>query len=359
MLRFLVIALALVAALPAAAQATAITTTTGDAKLSAAGGWLVWSEPEANAWRLVGLKDGATRTFEVPARPQPFDVDLGTDARGRIVATYTRCATYPTVVGTETGSRCRIRVLDLASGVERPVDVPHPASASDATPSMRHGRLAFSRTSPEHKQVMQVLLWTPSMRTLTRLPHGPIPTHCPYGKGKCQHERYIGSVLDLDLGERLLTYRWRAIAPAVAGTGGSTVVQALALRSGRIATLGAGVSGEACTGGIDGSTPLGPTAVGVSVWYVQLAGACEKTWAQRGRIGATVGQADLPASTIQGTTDGRWLYLTVAPAPDPVPGTYNPPQYRCDLPGKPCTIEQIAFPKLTPLDYVPQLATFN
>jgi hypothetical protein len=93
-LRSLAAALALSFVVPVAAPAATITTTTGDSKLSALGGWLVWSEPDGDAWRLVALKDGVRRTFDVPARGQPFDVDLGTDARGRVVATYTRCTTY-------------------------------------------------------------------------------------------------------------------------------------------------------------------------------------------------------------------------------------------------------------------------
>jgi hypothetical protein len=93
------------------------------------------------------------------------------------------------------GKRCRIRVLDLALGAEHVAGVPRAPGASDATPSMRHGRLAFSRLSPEHKQVMQVLLWTPRTRKLTRLPHGPIPTHCPFGEGKCHNLPHIGTVL--------------------------------------------------------------------------------------------------------------------------------------------------------------------
>lgn len=360
MLRPLLAVLALALVVPLTARAATVTTTTGDAKLSALNGWLVWSEPDGPAWRLVGLRHGAKRTFAVAARPRPFDVDLGTDARGRVVATYTRCTSYAGPAWRSVDEGCTIRVLDLAAGRERRAGVPHPSRASDQTPSMRRGRIAFSRRAPSHKDVMQLRLWDSRTRRLTRLPHGPMPTGCPYGRGKCKHELRIGAVTDLDLGDRVLTYVWHVQAPGVVGSGGGSVVLARSLRTGRTVTIGSGFSGEACTGQIDGTEPHEPTAVGNSVWYLQLAAGCEKTyaWAQRGRFGGGIGKGDLPASTLHATTDGRRLYALVAPVPPPREGCHSTPEYRCDVPGQPCVIEALPLPKLRPLGYAPKLPTF-
>lgn len=348
---------------PAHAIAAPVTTTTGDAKMSALDGWLVWSEPQADGWHLVGLKDGVRRMIPARPRPVPFDVDLGTAADGRVVATYTRCRTSPAGGYPSVGSGCRIRVLDLVTGVERSAGIPRPTGASDATPSMHRGRIAFSRLSPAHGQVMQILLWDARTRHTRRLPHGPMPDphRCPFATG-CEHEPRRGTVTALDLGDRLVAFAWHVVAPGVAGSGGSTVLQAVSLRTRSSRTLGSGVAGEACTGGIDGSTPLTPTVVGASaVWYLQRAGACEKSyaWIQRGIFGGGIGQADLPASTLQATTDGHRVYTLVAPMPGATSGQYSPPEYHCDRPAAPCTITEQPFPRLRRLTYTPKLSTYR
>jgi hypothetical protein len=62
--------------------------------LRAEGGALLWSayDPAANVYRLTARRAGITASVPVPPRRQPFDADLGRDARGRLVVTYSRCA---------------------------------------------------------------------------------------------------------------------------------------------------------------------------------------------------------------------------------------------------------------------------
>lgn len=364
----LIALLTLVVALAGGATAGAqtVTTTTGNSHLAALGGWLVWSEPGAGGWRLVGLKDGVKRTFPVAARPQPFDVDLGTDAGGATVATFTRCATYPAVPGgldraALFGAGCHVRVLSLASGRERSAGIPRPKDATDGAPSMWRGAVAFARSRPGDQLVQRIWRYHPETKRLEAMPRGPVPQDCPYkNPADCRRAPHVGHVLSLDLGARLLTYQWHVLAPSVAGSGGGEVVQAVALKTGHVQTLGSGTNGEACTGGIDGSVPEAPVALGLDVWYLQRASACTRfyAWAQRGTFGGGVGQADLGQNTVQATTDGHALYLTLAPEPPAQPGVYALPDYRCDRPGAPCAIERVPFPALTPLGRAPRLSTF-
>jgi hypothetical protein len=97
-------------------------------QISALEGYAAWSKPSHGRYRLVIRHRGRTRDAGVRTRPQPFDVSLGNDAGGRVVATYSRCR-GPRTVG------CRLRVLDLRSGRERAL-------------TLRSSRRVFSRFNP-------------------------------------------------------------------------------------------------------------------------------------------------------------------------------------------------------------------
>jgi hypothetical protein len=108
-------------------------------------------------------------------------VSVGADAAGAPVATFSRCvetpADYEGQPDTGAGSGCRIHMLDLANDRESRLPIPAPHGVSDITPSMWHGSVAFARKSPAHREIEQVMLWTPQHpRTLTTLPHGAVPS---------------------------------------------------------------------------------------------------------------------------------------------------------------------------------------
>src|SRR4051794_12631611 len=124
-----------------------------DSALSAHGGWVVWSELQADGrWHLVGWHGGARVEPPVAPRGAPFDADVGSDAHGRPVVTYSRCAgdpgaapPYRSVAGYASPNGlprqslargCGLRVLDLVSGGERLLRVHRPRGSSDTTPSM-------------------------------------------------------------------------------------------------------------------------------------------------------------------------------------------------------------------------------
>ena len=138
-------------AAPAQSDPSVIATSSRATVVGAAGGWTAWSAFENGAYRLVTrAPDGTLATPPVAARKVPFDLDLGTDAAGRVVAAYSRCTKEPTLVGGAnatapnytSGSGCRIALLDLASQTETRLRLSR-GSASDVLPSIGGSRLAF------------------------------------------------------------------------------------------------------------------------------------------------------------------------------------------------------------------------
>src|SRR5262245_44963312 len=91
--------------------------------VSAAAGWVVWSQHATTTWRLMARNRGITRQLPIMGRRVPFDADVGTDRRGRAVATFSRCDSEPLAAHGPgeawwTADGCHIRVVDLASGRE-------------------------------------------------------------------------------------------------------------------------------------------------------------------------------------------------------------------------------------------------
>jgi hypothetical protein len=345
-------------AAPASAEPLALSTVPANVPIAAHGGWVVWSAPAADGgWGLTAWHGGQTAALPVAHRPEPFDVDVGTDAGGRAVATFSRCTTTPTAyfgrLQAWTGAGCHVRVVDLATGRERAAGVPRPTGASDTTPSMWRGRIAFARRERRHKDVAQVLLWSPTTHRLTALRHGAVPTDCPFKEG-CKGIPVRGAVQGLDLGTRLATFLWWVEAPGVVGHGGWEV-RADRLDSGKRVLTGSGYVGEACTGSTDGVAPSIPAADGDDVWYSRLASACYvdtpslvrfDTRTRRAAFGALSGEI------LRFARDGGALYALVAPKPQDKVGP------ACDMPGAPCTIERIDLPALVPQAYTPHSPFF-
>jgi hypothetical protein len=246
-----------------------------------------------------------------------------------------------------------VRVVDLATGRERAGGVPRPAGTSDTTPSMWRGRIAFARRDVRrHRNVAQVMVWSPSARRLTALPHGAMPTDCPYAGG-CKGMTMLGAVDGLDLGSRLAAFRWLIQAPGVIGHGGWEV-RADRLTDGRSILVGSGFLGEACTGGTDGVLPSLPSVDGGDVWFSQLSSRCYVDIASVARFDAdTRGAAfgTLEGEILQSTRDGDALYALVAPTPQ---GEVNP---ACAL-DAPCTIERLDTPALVARVYHPKSPFF-
>jgi hypothetical protein len=343
---------ALTAAAPAkGGQPVALASVTANAPISARGGWVVWSAAADGGWDLMAWHRGARLRLPVASRGEPFDVNVGSDARGRAVATFSRCTTTPSPTAFFNdgppahvlGRGCRIRVVDLASGRERPAAVPHPTGTSDTDPSMWRGRLAFARLDPaRHADVEQVLLWSPPEHRLIRLPHGGMPATCPFGLGACRGLTRLGAVQGLDLDSSIVTFTWMIQAPAVEGHGGWEV-RADRLDDHASVLIGSGVIGEACTGpGTDLAVPSPPIARGARAWYSELDASCYVFTNNLVRFDArspAAATAVLPAETLQLARDHDALYALVAPPPHGSVPT-------CAEPGAPCQIERLVTPAL-------------
>lgn len=335
--------LAILLATPAPAHAAPapqpVATLDESVPISAHGDRVAYSVRGEGGYRLTVARDGVVTTLPIGPRAAPFDVDLGTDAAGRVVATFSRCAS--STGDPWNGGGCRLRAVDLESGRERAIPVATPRGASDSVPSMWRGRVVFARRDRRHGDVDQVLLRSPDRAALRRLPHGVVPRRCPYRSG-CKGERFSGDLRGMDLGAHLATFRWSVQAPAVLGHGGWEV-RAVRLSTGRSSLVGAGFVGEACTGSVDSAIPLVPTADGFRVWFGEIATECYKSQTfvvrsdartRRGVEGAVRG------TVLELARGGGFLYALRAPTPQ---GEELP---TCDAPGEPCVLERVAAPKL-------------
>jgi hypothetical protein len=137
----------LVVAAPAAAADTEIATLPSQTAVDALDGHVVWSvqDDATKAWRLVDLANGAQRPLPVASSASPFDVDLGHDRNGRLVAVYSRCREALREDGANFGRRgCDIFRYAFATARETKVESVS-SRLDDYEPTMWHARIAFVR----------------------------------------------------------------------------------------------------------------------------------------------------------------------------------------------------------------------
>jgi hypothetical protein len=180
------------------------------------GGWLVWSRaerwgprPYIFRYRLVALHQGRLRVLSVRRRSVPFDVDVGPDARGRVVAVYSRCRTEPAPFGItdpsphyRTGVDCRLYEYDLAAGRERRLVVPVPRHGSLFMPTIWRDRLAYAVSvsqSPHARKPVRLYVRVGERRPV-RVPGGPRDGY--YNEGAA------AGPTGLDLWGDRLVYTW-------------------------------------------------------------------------------------------------------------------------------------------------------
>ncbi len=125
---------------PAASVADdAVADLTRDAPVAAYGGALAWSAYDelARAYVLVIRRRGLTSPARVPIARRPFDVSLGPDSKGRVVALYTRCRTA--------GTGCDVYRYDLRTSHERKLASVSSPGFDEAWPAQWRERISFVR----------------------------------------------------------------------------------------------------------------------------------------------------------------------------------------------------------------------
>jgi hypothetical protein len=215
---------------------------------------------------------------------------------------------------------CGLRVLDLASGRERALRVDRPSGASDTTPSMWRGDVAFARTS-RGATVAQVLLWRHRGERPARLPHGTVPAGCPYSGG-CAGAVRRGEVQQLDLGARGVAFVWDVAAPGVIGAGDGWELRVDDLRTGTSRGYDSGYQSGAC----GARYPVSPTMVGREVWFGELRWICDvpHTSYVHGVADGHRGSLEAgPPLMWQVAIDGRTAYSIRGPRPAPT--SQDPP----------------------------------
>jgi hypothetical protein len=216
-------ALLAAAALAPVAVASADTTLASglpaSVKVSMRGTAVAWSEPApAGGFKLVIRNNGVARDAAVAPSPRPFDVDLGDDGRGHLIATYSRCSGR--LEGT-TPRGCDVYMYAVTAARERRVAGLGRGAASDYLPTAARGRIAFARSvRGGHPRLYVRALDGGRLRGL------------PFGR------RQVGSgPTSLDLGARGLAIAWKRTADY-----GSQQVRYDRLRGGSkvLATYGGG-----------------------------------------------------------------------------------------------------------------------
>jgi len=356
---------ALLAPATARASSTPIATVSAESPISAGHGWLVWSARSGTGWSLEGFHEGRVVSLPVAPRPQPFDAQLGSDADGAPVVTYSRCRVTPkmedaglyvqgtgTLAVPNTGAGCRLRMLELDSGRESSPRVPEPRGVSDTTPAMWRGTLVFARKAAGHGRVSQIMLSLPRRRSqLVELPHGAVPEGCPHRQG-CREFPPGGEVQSLSIDAQIVAFVWKPEGPDV-GVDGAWEERVDTLASRRGVLVGSPIGTESCTGGeatlVEEEWPAPPILSGSAALFPELErGGCYTTFTaaliqyREGRL--RVGTAPIPI--VELARDGAITYGLVAqrPTSEQDPG--------CSA-ALPCTLEAVTPPPLRPSRYKP------
>jgi hypothetical protein len=227
----LLIALAACAAPPIASADNLVAAVNRPTLISAYGGRIAWSAyvPAANAYVLMTSAGGVTTTVPVAPRAVPFDVDLGPNETGGIVAAYSRCRQEP--VGRAPGSRnavaqlpvwetgrgCDLYRFDFATGQETTIAVANAPRASEFLPTIWKARVAFARVyEAKHglagQRAYLYARGTSGAARSVRIPAGSRSTgkFCSGSPRNCRRVLEPGPTA-MDLGGRRLAFGWDSI----------------------------------------------------------------------------------------------------------------------------------------------------
>ena len=277
-------------------------------RVSSDGQAVAWSEYDrsSSAWRLLVLSNGITQTLPIAPSPVPFDVDLGDNGHGGLVATYSRCA-GPSARNLP--PRCRLYAYDFSTFAERPITAANAPGASQFLPSMASGRVAFVRVNagrplgpgnPQQIYVQKIAGGKPKL-----LPGG------------MQTKSSTGVATALDLSASSLAFTWNGSDSGEYPDGTSEL---------RVDNLSGGQTliRLAAEGDIESTEVLGPTLLAGGVVAYAISSSGDETSAEFDTFtlpGAHRGAAVAPeglqsaASGPSGTIYSRCLPPNIIPQP--------------------------------------------
>jgi hypothetical protein len=222
------VALALLAASQPALADQTIASVSAPTPISAFGGRAAWSafDPAQRNYRLVTEAGGTITTVPVTPRTVPFDVDLGPDSNGSIVAVYSRCRREPArrdpaisnavaqLPNWSSGRGCDVYRFDFASGREAKIASASTRSASEFLPTVWKTRVAFARVFERRRGRAgdRAYLYTRSLSgrgRSQRLPVGARSTQrfCTGKPRRCRLKLEPGPTA-LDLAGKRLAFGW-------------------------------------------------------------------------------------------------------------------------------------------------------
>lgn len=145
----LLVLVGVVAAAPAASAApgpfapSVLSVEQNDTPVDGWADWLVWSrrEPDGRYALIARGPDGAGLRLPVAPQDAPIDASIGPGPAGTALVAYAVCA--KATGRTPTG--CDVRVLDLATGEDRPVPAASDPAVDERHPAVWGERIAFSR----------------------------------------------------------------------------------------------------------------------------------------------------------------------------------------------------------------------
>jgi hypothetical protein len=263
-------------------------------KLTAYDGYVVFSQYEATAqnWHLMVWHGGSIRPLPVAARDMPFDANAGPAANGQPAIVYSRCSQDPPpptaneLQSSEylresvwTDARgCRIYELALPNGSPELVKGIYEPGASDSTPAIWEGDIAFARLTAGSRDA-QVYLWRHSTRRLTALGAGPGPCRTHFFEQRCEaHPRTPPSawVGGMSLDGSALGYEWIVQnGGSPFGEGADPEIRVDPLQAGRQSAPGLVAATSSASGTCGYVESSSPSVLGSNLFYDTNGGGCE------------------------------------------------------------------------------------
>ena len=193
-------------------------------QLTSYGGYVVFSELDATGrWRLMAWHHGSTATLQVPERTIPFDASAGPSADGAPAVVFAKCAHEPPAEPASPeiqappsdwsrAAGCHIYKLALPGGTPTLVRGMYAPLASDSTPAIWMGDIAFARIS-RGSRAPTLYVWDHANRRLRRVGGGP--SACPalsavFEGSFCKrpHGQLSAWVEGMSLDSDALAYQW-------------------------------------------------------------------------------------------------------------------------------------------------------